>query len=79
METKRTQQSKWPGYETDKENKRRASHAAAALAVFLRVTGVDLEDAVCDLLVDLMHWCDGHGQNFDAELQRGRGHYEDEA
>ena len=62
----------------DELNADRARWAAAALAEFRRQTGADLEDAVSDLLADLMHWCDRHGQTFGDELRRARGHYEEE-
>jgi hypothetical protein len=62
----------------DELNADRARWAAAALAEFRRQTGADLEDAVSDLLADLMHWCDRHGQTFGDELRRARGHYEAE-
>jgi hypothetical protein len=56
-------------------NANRARHAAVALAVFQRQTGADLEDVVSDLLIDLMHWCDRHGQEFHQELRRALDHY----
>ena len=56
-------------------NERRARSAHAALLAFQRRTGSDTEDAVSDLLADLMHWCDRHSQDFDAELHRAQGHY----
>ena len=59
-------------------NRNRARWAAAALAEFRRQTGADLEDAVSDLLADLMHWCDRLGQEFPQELRRARYHYEEE-
>lgn len=39
-------------------NDDRAAWAEAALNEFRRVTGTDDEDALGDLLCDLMHWCD---------------------
>jgi hypothetical protein len=59
-------------------NDSRAGWAAAAIGVFRDETGADFEDAVCDLLADLMHWCDRNGQSFAAELSRARSHYEAE-
>ena len=53
----------------------RARRAAVALAEFQRQTGADLEDAVSDLLADLMHWCDRFDQSFAEELHRARNHY----
>jgi hypothetical protein len=54
---------------------RRAVWAGQSLACFCTATGTDQEDAVCDLLADLMHWCDRHGQAFAHELDRARNHY----
>jgi hypothetical protein len=62
----------------DRRNAHRALGAAAALAEFQRQTGADLEDAVSDLLADLMHWCDRFGQEFPKELRRALDHYEEE-
>ena len=62
----------------DMLNPNRARWAAAALAEFRRQTGADLEDAVSDLLADLMHWCDRLGQEFPQELRRALHHYEEE-
>jgi hypothetical protein len=59
-------------------NAYRALSAAIALDAFRRQTGADFEDAVCDLLADLMHWCDQFGQRFHEELRRARNHYGDE-
>jgi hypothetical protein len=39
-------------------NDDRAEWAAAALTEFQRVTGTEDEDALGDLLTDLMHWAD---------------------
>ena len=58
------------------QNEERARWAEAALSEFRVQTGADIEDAVSDLLADLMHWCDRHEQDFDLELQRAQGHYE---
>jgi hypothetical protein len=62
----------------DQMNEKRALWAEAALLAFQSLTGTDMEDAVCDLTADLMHWCDRHGMDFDNELQRGHGHYVEE-
>jgi hypothetical protein len=44
----------------------------------MKETGTDQEAALGDLLADLMHWTDRNGQDFDAALDRARGHYEAE-
>ena len=56
-------------------NLRRARRAAAALAAYRRRTGADPQDAISDLLTDLMHWCEQFGPAFPAELHRARSHY----
>jgi hypothetical protein len=56
-------------------NDRRAGWAGSAIACFRDATGTDLGDAVCDLLADLMHWCDRNGQHFGHELERAKDHY----
>lgn len=62
----------------DGKNDDRAAWAGAALAKFMLLTGTDLEDAVGDLLTDLMHWTDRNNYDFDAALDRARFHYEAE-
>ncbi len=59
-------------------NTDRASWAETALHEFQRVTGTDDEDCLCDLLCDLMHWCDRNDVDFVAALTRARMHYEAE-
>lgn len=62
----------------DGKNDDRAAWAGAALAKFMVLTGTDLEDAVGDLLTDLMHWSDRNNYDFDAALDRARFHYKAE-
>jgi hypothetical protein len=59
-------------------NNDRSEWAAAALRHFQCTTGTDFEDALADLLGDLMHWCDRNAVHFDDELSRARMHYEAE-
>ena len=59
-------------------NDSRAEWAGAALSTFMKETGTDQEDALGDLLADLMHWADRNSYDFDAALERARGHYEAE-
>lgn len=56
-------------------NLRRARRAAAALAAYRRRTGADPQDAVSDLLTDLLHWCEHFGPAFSEALDRARSHY----
>jgi hypothetical protein len=64
----------------DPENKNdyRARWAEIALRAFQKATGADAQDAVCDLLCDLMHLSDRNEFSFDAALGRARRHYEAE-
>lgn len=67
----------------DGMNGDRAEWAHAALEKFAKTTGLVDEEiadgtALADLLADLMHWCDRHGQDFEPMLARGRMHYEAE-
>ena len=59
-------------------NNNRAEWAALSLRQFQYTTGADDQDAACDLLCDLMHWCDRNGFDFQHELNRARLHYEAE-
>lgn len=59
-------------------NLHRAAWAEAALSVFMQHTGSDREDALGDLLGDLMHWSEQHDFDFDLALDRARGHFEAE-
>lgn len=65
-------------HDPDNQNGNRAAWAEAAIAAFVVATGTDPEDALADLLGDLIHWCDRNGLDFDHELHRGRGYYADE-
>jgi hypothetical protein len=38
-------------------------------------TACDLEDSLCDLLADLMHWADQCKFDFTAALDRASEHY----
>jgi hypothetical protein len=62
----------------DNMNDSRGGWAGAALSTFMKETGTDQEDAITDLLADLMHWADRNGCDFHAALERARLHYEAE-
>jgi len=62
----------------ENQNDERAEWAASALRDFQRNTRTDDEDALSDLLCDLMHWSDRNNCDFGAELSRARLHYEAE-
>jgi hypothetical protein len=62
----------------DKMNRRRAKWADLCIEKFKQETGADHQDALCDLLCDLMHWSDRNyeqPQQFDTELIRAAHHY----
>ena len=59
-------------------SKASADRATIALKAYQRATGTDPEDALADLLADLMHWCLQNGQDFEKELERARLHFGDE-
>jgi len=63
---------------TEVTNQNRAAWANASLYLFGQLTGTDHEDALGDLLCDLMHWSDQYDFDFTAALDRARGHYEAE-
>lgn len=58
------------------QNDARAEWTGAALAAFQSQTGTEDDDALSDLLCDLMHWADRHNEDFNAELARARNHYD---
>ncbi len=62
----------------DGMNDRRAGWAEEAVAAFMAASGTDLDNAICDLLADLMHLCDRNGQDFERQLLRAEYHYEAE-
>lgn len=77
---KRTVKKNWTGIkEASAENGGRALRAETALTNYQDETGADLEDAVCDLLADIMHWCDRSGHEFETSLRRARMHHDHEA
>ena len=59
-------------------NAERTEWASAALIEFRRISGADHEDALGDLLCDLMHWSDRNNFDFDAALFRAQMHYQAE-
>jgi hypothetical protein len=59
----------------DGQNADRAEWAASALRHFQCTTGTDYDDALADLLCDLMHWCDREGLSFNDALSNGTSHY----
>lgn len=59
-------------------NDDRASWAATAIKEFIRETKTDPEDALADLLCDLMHWADRNNENFMGQFDRAVRSYKEE-
>jgi hypothetical protein len=59
-------------------NKDRAEWAAAALRHFQCATGTHSDDALPDLLCDLLHWSDRENANFQQALDTARMNYDEE-
>jgi hypothetical protein len=57
------------------ENEQRAMLADIAVEAFQKATGSDDEDAVTDLLTNLMHRCHGRGEDFSAALNMALWHF----
>lgn len=65
--------------ELEQRNERRAALAQVALDAYMGATdSADTVEAFTDLLVDLRHWGDRNGIDFDAVADRVRYHYIDE-
>jgi hypothetical protein len=62
----------------DGQNEDRAEWAEAALAEFQKRTRCDRQDAISDLLADLMHLCDRTGEDFYQLLIFADGNYVEE-
>lgn len=63
----------------DGQNEERAAAwAGVALAAFMEETGADEEDAICDLLADLRHWCDRNGERWAEVIDHAMKVYEAE-
>lgn len=62
-------------------NGNRAEWANVAVKAFQTETLTDDEDALSDLICDLMHWADRHlpeGDSWDVHLRRAVDHYFEE-
>lgn len=59
-------------------NSDRAIWARIALEAFQAETGTDDEDALSDLIADLLHLADRTGEDFRKALDRGFDHYDAE-
>lgn len=63
---------------SDVTNLQRAIWAEAAIRCFRSQTGCDHEDALGDLLCNLMHWANYERLDFGAALDRAEDHYQAE-
>jgi hypothetical protein len=59
-------------------NNDRTEWAGDAVAAFMQATGTEPENALPDLLCDLMHWADRNEECFDSCLEHARNHYAEE-
>lgn len=64
-----------PPRDIDGMNANCAQWAKTALRAFMAETGAEYEDALGDLLCDLMHLSDTEPFDFEAALERARDHY----
>jgi hypothetical protein len=62
----------------DSLNDDRAKWAGNAISAFMQITGTEPENALSDLLCDLMHWADRQEECFGSALEHARWHYEEE-
>lgn len=64
-------------YDPDRMNADRAGWASIAVKIFIEETGTDNEDAIADLICNLMHLCDKTSLygNFANELRRAMENY----
>ncbi len=66
------------GFDPDEMSEKRIGWGGNAIASIMRDTGTDIEDALSDLLADLMHWSHANGQDFADELRRAVSQFEQE-
>lgn len=59
-------------------NKNRAQRAADAVSAYVRNGNTDEESQLYDLLVDLRHWADRNGKDFDETVAKSKDSYLEE-
>ncbi len=59
-------------------NESRAKRAAETLSAYVRVGNTDEESQLYDLLVDLRHWADRNGADFDDIVTKSKASYVEE-
>lgn len=57
------------------KNRTRARRAQYSLDAYKTACPTDDDDALCDLLTDLMHYADMTNTGFEEELDRAQMHY----
>lgn len=60
------------------DNNTRAEWADKGVRAFQNTVKTDDESVLGDFIADLMHWADKNNYDFEAALDRGRSHYEEE-
>jgi hypothetical protein len=58
------------------ENARRVAEATWTLDFYRSLPGADPDEALTDLMCNLMHLCANDGTSFDAILKRARMHFD---
>ena len=64
---------------TSTTNRERTCLAANALLELRDATGCNYDEALTDMLTDLMHWASHKGRDFEQALDTARIHFDAEA
>ena len=59
-------------------NERRAERAAIALQAYMNIGATEDDSLLYDLLVDLRHWADHNGKDFDVTVVKSKESYAEE-
>jgi hypothetical protein len=62
----------------DHLNDNRASRAQSAMTTYMKSKSTDSESCLFDLFVDLRHWADRNGKDFDDTVRRSQDCYIEE-
>lgn len=62
----------------DDMNEVSADAAQVAVSAYMSFKSTDGESCIYDLLVDLRHWCDRNGRDFDDTYKRSQKPYDEE-
>lgn len=63
----------------DEDNASRVARADKIINLAHSLQGGDYQDALCDLLTDLMHWSKNTGTNFRKVLKLAKVHFDVES